>query len=239
MTDDFDSIEPVPPSAERVAARALVLIAVTCRSSLEEDAQLPEAEHLRQQILAWLYSSGIDREIEDRERHILTAPLGALDRRTAIDASWDGEAAAVLAWALGKYTLPRYDRVVSSPDVGKALGFLEAAASNALASPRLRRNPEIERFREKMFALHWRLREYSISRERLDFATLARVARFGPLDIEGLDLIGGDLALDGLGLLDAAEDRWRECLSIASERHRAANWLAGFESVYSEVTADT
>ena len=237
--DELDSIELIPPAVERVTARALVLVAITCRSSLEADAREPGAEALRQQIVAWLRAVGIDRELEDRERMMLEAPLGSLDQRTVINASWEGEGAAVLAWALGKYELPRYDQIVVSPDVGDALGFLGDRSSSVLAAPRLRRADQIDDLREKMFALHWRLREFSLRRARLDFAKLARECSFGPLDIRGLELINGDLAIDGRSLLDVAEDRWHECLSIAAERHRASNWLAGFETVYSEVTADT
>jgi len=240
MTDDeLDRIELIPPAAERVAARALVLVAIACRSSLEVDARDPEAEALRQQIGAWLSAAGIDRELEDRERRTLEAPLGSLDPRTVINASWEGEGAAVLAWALGKYDLPRYHQTVASPEVGDALGFLGDPSWSALSAPRLRRADQIDDFREQMFALHWRLREFSLRRARLDFAKLARECSFGPLDIRELDLVKGDLAIDGRSLLDVAEDRWHECLSIAAERHRASNWLAGFETVYSEVTADT
>ena len=97
--DELDSIELIPPAAERVAARALVLVVIACRSSLEADARDPEAEALRQQIVAWLRSVGIDRELEDRERMMLEAPLATLDHRTVINASWEGEGAAALAWA--------------------------------------------------------------------------------------------------------------------------------------------
>ena len=237
--DDFEEIEFNPPAASRVAARALVLCATVCRASLEGHSQEVEAETLRQQILEWIDAVGLQSELEDAERQLLAAPLGTLDERVVIDATWNGEAMGVLAWALGRYELPPYDQIVSSPSIGEAIGFLEEYGDTALAAARLRSSSEIDRFRERMFALHWRLREFSLRRGTIDLEEFASKCGFGPLDISALELVRRDLAIDGRSLLDVSEERWHECLSIASERHRAANWLAGYESVYSEVTADT
>ena len=234
--DDFDTI---PPTAERVAARALVLTAVACRSSLEADAGSPEAEDFRESLVEWMRSAGLDGEAEGPELALLRAPLGSLDEQATIDASWQGEGVGVLAWALRRYDLPSYDELVAPPEIGHRLGFLRERAETVLAAPELRPAEELEQLRAAMFALHWRLRQFSLDRQGMDFEAFARKSWFGPLDIRGLRLARRDLAIDGRPLLDVPEERWRECLSIASERHRAANWLAGYEPVYSDVTADT
>lgn len=239
MMEDFDELEFNPPSAQRVAARALALAAMVCRSSLEADAGNTNAESVRGDVVAWIESVGVDAELEDPERTFLRAPLGTLPRQAVINASWQGEGMAVLAWALGRADLPPTNAIVDSPTVGDQLGFLADAETSLLASPILRPASELEGFREKLFALHWRLREFSLTRESLDFRRIAREANFGPLDVATLSFIGNDLAIDGRSLLDVPESRWRECLSIASERHKAANWLAGYEVIYSDVTADT
>jgi hypothetical protein len=239
MTHDFDDIEFSPPTAERVAARALVLAAMVFRSSLEASTDDPEAEAARDDLVAWLASAGIGAELEDHERAFIGASLGSLDRQSTINASWRGEAMAVLAWALGRAALPPYDTIVDSPTIADQLGFLGDSANSIMASSALRPADEIDHFREKMFALHWRLREFSLTREPVDFRRIARTASSGPLDISTLHFVGNDLAIDGRPLMDISEQRWRECLGVASESHRAANWLAGYESRYSDVTADT
>ena len=45
--------------------------------------------------------------------------------------------------------------------------------------------------------------------------------------------------LGGVPLVRAPEAAWRLLLSIARERHTAAEWLLGQDPDYSEVTADT
>jgi hypothetical protein len=189
--------------------------------------------------VTWISSVGLDDELEARESAIIRAPLSKLSEREVINASWEGEGMATLAWALSCYDLPAYDQIVSSPSVGESLGFLNELSGTVLDSPRLRPAEEVDEFREQMFALHWRLREFSLRPEFLDFARFACECSFGPLDIARLPLVRGDLAIDGRTLMDVGEDRWGECLSISSERHRTANWLAGHKPIYSQVTADT
>ena len=138
MTDDDQAPAPDPPTAERVARRALVLAAVTCRGSIESDA-----------------------ESEDQLRR-----LAAL-----------------------------------------------------------------------MFSLHWRLRQFSLKADSMDFERFAGEAWFGPLEVDGLLFAEKDLAIHGVPVVRSA--RWRDVLSIARERQPAANWLAGHDPIYSEVGTDT
>ena len=107
--NDDEAVDRRPPSAERVARRALCLAAVVCRSAIEGDAGNGEAEALRQSVLEWAAAIGIIPEIEPRELALLQAPLGGLSERERIDGSWRGEGFAVLAWALGRCDLPPYD----------------------------------------------------------------------------------------------------------------------------------
>jgi hypothetical protein len=236
---DDDLHDAEPPTPHRVARRALVLAALACRSALEKDAGNTDAERFRRDVLAWLGDVGALAEAEPGERRILEAPLGALDEQRVIDASWRGEGLAVLAWALRRAELPSYGKTAISADVATALGFMRTPAESVLAAPTLRSPAEIETLARRLFALHWRLREFTLRPRAMDFATFARTARFGPLDIEGLELASGDLAIDGRPLLSADPHRVDECLGIARERQQAANWLRGDERLYSDVGADT
>jgi hypothetical protein len=240
MTDYEDDLpEPDPPLPERVARRAFVLAAVCCRSAIEDDADNVEAETFRRDVLAWLHDVGVTDEIEPEELALLSAPLGALNERQVIDGSWRGEGLGVLAWALGRHELPSYQQTISSPDAADSIGFMTSEATELIESARLRGTEEREVLADRLFALHWRLRQFSMRPEHMDFMSFARTAYFGPLDVEGLEFVRDDLAIDGRPLMDVGEARWRECLSIARERQQAANWVCGQETLYADVTCDT
>ena len=244
MTDDEhdldDDDEPlVPPSAERVARRALALTAVVARSIVERQASDAEAESFRAGLLAWTARIGITDEIEPEELAVLQAPVGGLLPQQTINASWRAEGLAVLAWALGRYELPRYDVEADGSEAAAALGFLRELSETVLAAPSLRAPEELAALREALFSLHWRLRNYGLDGLRMDFADFARRAWFGPLSLDGLRLMEGDLEVRGVPLFRAAEKDWHAARSIARERQKAANWLEGQEALYSEVTCDT
>ncbi len=239
MFEGDDYPDPEPPSPQRIARRGLVLAAVVCRSALEDSAGDPKAEAFRRDVVAWLDAAGAVAEAEPGEASRLQAPLGTLTERQVIDASWRGEGLGVLAWALGRCELPAYDTTVKSPDVADRLGFMERAGSELVREARLRDPHVIEQLADRLLALHWRLREFSLRPAAMDFVAFARTAYFGPQDVEGLRLAANDLAIHGRPLMDVPERRWRECLSIARERQQAANWLAGQQVLYSEVTCDT
>jgi hypothetical protein len=228
---------PTPPSAARVAARSLALAAVTCRGFVENDAA--ESSTFWARVRSWIASLAIDDELEPYERELIDAPLGALEPQQPVDATWLCEGLAVLAWSLGRITIPSYDSKVVAADVADSLGFLSARGETILAAPRFRPAEEIDEFREALFAIHWRLREYSLHRAPLDFEAFSRTASFGPLSLSQARLAGGDLAIGSVPITQADAGALRQCVSIVQERHRAANWLAGFEHLYSEVTTDT
>jgi len=231
--------EPIPPTPERVARRALVMSAVVCRAFLERDAGNEEVEELRKRLDRWLRDLGIADELEEWEAELLRKPLGALQSRESIDASWLSEGLAVLAWAMGRYELPGYDESVDPQDVTGSLLFLQDEARELLRVPRLRPAAEIEAFQNTVFSLHWRLRQYQLAPAPMNFEEFARTAWFGPLSLDGLRLAENDLAIGALPISVAPEAELSHCHSVAQERHRAANWLMGHDEVYSQVDTST
>lgn len=228
-----------PPTAGRVMARAMVLATVACRGSIEQDAGSDEAEALREDLPAWLEHAGALREAEPGELALLNSPLGAVAPQAAIDASWRGEGLAVLAWALGRFELPPHDTLVDPKEAADSVGFFEEDAAELIAAARLRPAEELKRFAQRTFALHWRLREFSLRPAAMDFARAAYDAWFGPMTVDGLPLADGDLAVGGLPLAKAEPGDVLTWLSIAQERHQAANWLIGQGAVYSKVDTPT
>ena len=145
----------------------------------------------------------------------------------------------VLAWSLGRVPLPRYDEQWDSFDVARKLGFLGERSATVLAGPSLRARAEIVHAANTYLTLHWRLREYSVSRARIDFASYVSQCIWGPLTLSELSIIDGDLGIRGERIDQVHEDRYQRTLSSARERHKAFNWLIGFGPGYSDVGTAT
>lgn len=236
-----DDNEVPPPSADHVARRALVLAAVAGRSMLEQmhlsgdDMTAPLAR-----LQAWAHALGIHTEAEDDEwAHVLT-PAGALTSQELINGMWRLEGLGVLAWALGIFDLPTYDALVDPDTLLLGLGLMKVEASEAvLAEPTLRDDDELDAYLDQALAVHWRLREFSLRPEALDFADFAQHCWFGPFDASWASLAGGDLALEGAAMVDAGDELLARTHSSAMERHQAIQWLRGQRARYSEVDTST
>jgi hypothetical protein len=227
-----------PPTAERVARRALAMCAVVCRGFLEADAGDAGAEDFRQRVIRWLDDVNVSAELEEHERELLHTPLGGVDQRAVINATWLAEGLAVLAWALGTMDLPPYDDSVDPAEVADTLGFMGDQAREVIQSA-LVDAEAIEAFQSSILTAHWRLRQYGLQPEKLDFTAFVKTAWFGPLSLDGLRLVDGDLAIGDEPISQASEEACSHCQSIVQERHRAANWLAGWGEPYSEVDTST
>jgi hypothetical protein len=213
-----------PPSAERVARRALALVAVTARGILEQDD--PKAEYVQQphaDLKAWVKDIDISEEFEPGERQVVDWPWGALEERQKTDSTWRLEGLVVLAWALKRFEIPPHDEFVQLNLLGRRLGLLNAkAAGEFMAKPDLRTRTEIVTRRNQLFALLWRLRNFHITPNAMDFAEFARNCWFVPLDITGLPMVDGDLEIKGQRIDRDDPDAFRVALSAAQERHQAA-----------------
>src|SRR5262249_19666341 len=147
-----------PPTAARVARRALALTCVTARAVLEQDAVDDLGSRgAHDRLLAWARDVGIEDELEPDEQEVLQRPPGKLDEQMQINSGWRLEGLVVLAWALGRFELPPHDQLVSMDPLWRSLGLFEADAGALLANPTLRPDEEIGALRDRLFALHWRL----------------------------------------------------------------------------------
>jgi hypothetical protein len=229
-----------PPSPQRVARRALALAAVAGRALLE----LPDSggdESFRPRLIQWVDTVGVRDELEPDEEKLLQQPLGVPSQQEAVNATWRLEGLAVLAWALGRFELPRHDQQVDAGQLMPAICLLDAAgAKGLLADARLRTIEELKAMSDRLLAIHWRLRQFRADGGEpiADWPSEAKNAWF-PLNLAGIPLIDGDLALGDAAIADASEDLFQLASSIAQERHQAINWLAGDSAVYSETDTPT
>jgi Domain of unknown function (DUF4272) len=230
------------PAADRVARRALVLLALATRGLLDEDAGKPDeakADALRERIWAWVGERGVREEAEPDEAELLQTPLGRADRQAIIDAVWRAEGAQVLLWALGARALPAHDAQEHPYDVARDAGLRAEGEVAILAKPTLRSPAEIEARRAQLEGIDWRLVQQRVKPGPVDLAAFAARAPFGAFSLDGVPLVGGDLALRGAAIHAAPGEILGLSASIARERHAAANWLIGVNPVYSQVSTPT
>jgi hypothetical protein len=232
--------EVVPPTPERVARRALALTAVTGRAILEQDVANPIAVETYRDLVAWVGELGIDDEFEPDEWEVLQRPLGKLEPQMQANSTWRLEGLVVLAWALGRFEIPPHDELVALNPLWRSLGLLDStAARSLLAAPTLRPREEIIALRNRLFALHWRCRNFYVKPEAMNFEAFARTCWFGPLDITGVPLIDGDVSIAGERIDNASREAFSSTHSAAQERHQAANWLREGPERYSDASVAT
>ena len=234
---------PPSPTSERVARRALCLGAVAWRAMLERGNDVrEELERARTEFLEWVNAVGIGEELEPDEWRLLQRPVGMLDQQEAIDAEWLIEGAAVLAWALGAFELPPYDREADVSTLWTVLGLDSVdTAPEFLANPGLRPGDEVETLSRQILGIHWRLREQRLRpgmRVR-DFEDTSQEAWFGKLPLDGVRFAEGDLAIGEHAVGNAPQQVLLPCMLVVEERHRAVNWLCGDDEVYSRVDTPT
>jgi hypothetical protein len=152
-----------------------------------------------------------------------------------VNASWRSEGLCVLAWALGAIEMPSHDAQIDPAEVSRKIGFLGVPASEA----RLRSVEQVERMGERLFAIHWRLREFSLRRQAMDFVEFSKNNWFCKFDVGPIAVAENDLAIGGVAIAKAPSDAVGMCQSIAMERHKAINWILGQQTLYSEVDTST
>jgi hypothetical protein len=255
-----------PPTSSRVARRALALTAVTARAILEQGNVdlglakpkwnpltwarhfLADQKRQHQALLAWINLLGIEDEFEPNEWQVLQRPPRHLLSQEQINSTWRLEGLAVLAWALGRFDIPPHDELVECHSLWQSLGILDTAGCKALlVDAALRPIPEIQALRRRLLAIHWRLVNYRLRPEAIDFVAVTeqsfaefdRTWWFSPEEVAALPLVGGDLAVEGARLDRATQDAFSKASSTALERHMASNWLLDGPERYSETSADT
>jgi hypothetical protein len=157
-----------------------------------------------------------------------------------LESCWKAEGLAVLAWALGRLELPAYDECVDPQAACESVRFLDpAAAESLLASPKLRSPQEIKRLSDQLFALHWRLREFSLRGQPMNLREFAGTAWFGPLDLSAARLLSDDLAIGDDAISEADDYDVQMAENVVQSRRVAVLWLQGAARHYSKVQPST
>lgn len=231
--------EPLPPEADKVMRRAMVLAALSARALTENEGPEDIAQ-VRQELSRWVSELGLEAEMEPQEAAFMAEP-GIPDRRAMLNAVWRVEGLAVLAWALGLQEIPRHDELATPPALWDSLGVLDLEkARERLAGAKLRPKAELDALRAKLLAFHWRMTDFRVRPRSIDFEQVASQGGwFEKLDLSSFELVDQDLALSGVPLIEASEDDVSSAGSAAVERHLAINWLGDAREVYSETDVST
>jgi hypothetical protein len=237
--DDEGEEELQPPTAARVARRLYAIIAVVARALFDMNTKEGrDPAYSLEELRVWATALALDTELEPEEKALLEVPERRLNDRQIIDGVWRIEGAAMLAWALNLAPRPDYDLQVDVDDLLRAIGFLDAErCRGVVGAPSLRSSEDLEKCSSQMLAYHWRMVDFGVRPEKAEFE---KVAIFGgPFDLSWAKIVEGDLSLRGKPISKADRSVVSHCSSISLERLRAANWLVGYATVYSETPTDT
>lgn len=230
-----------PPQPNRIAQRAACLCAVALRGLVSAWPHNEQVEFLPQ-LLAWFRDAKLDDEIEQSEREVLNAPASELDDRSALNAAWRWEGAAVLLASLGRVVLPAFDQTIDPQVCGDAGGlftkrdrFRELCEAAALSD-----SFDAFQYADRSIALHWRLRDFvQVKQSAVNFVEFAKGVQWAKFDLTGVPIAENDLAIEGKPIAKAGPVAAQRALSITLERHHAANWLIGWDPIYSAVETPT
>ena len=213
----------------------MALYAVASRASFEWAAPQESGEEYRASLLKWVAARQLDDEFEAGERSLLAAPVGTPDERVFIPAAWRAEGAAVLAWAVGRFSLPGVDRTVNIRDLGGVL-----SGELAWDDLQLRDAKQVTLLEGVLYNLNWRVNHYRLDPAPYDLRKMLKDYDWPPPDAAPIRYVAdGDLRVEDLPFTAAPADRRARCTSVVLERRRAATWLCGDDPVYSRVSMDT
>src|ERR1700722_15475311 len=124
-----ENAEFAEPTAEAVHRRALTIAYLTCRAMIDAD---PRAAENSGHVLTFIKGVGLEGSLEPAEARLLAAPHGSLSEMQQAETSWLVEGMAVLAWALGKAELPRWDEKCDPRTVSVAVGMFQPGTKETL-----------------------------------------------------------------------------------------------------------
>jgi hypothetical protein len=195
------------------------------------------ASEMAEKILTFVNGVGITDEFLPGETRLLNAPFGTLTDFERVETSWLVEGMLVLAWAIGKAELPKFGTKCNAASVSIGLGMFRPGTKERLTQAVLRDPGEIEAAALSYLALNWRIGKFIADpREKLDFVASLKDPNSPHLVVDGVELVDGDMAIDGLPLPKVKRDRFGEVFTIVRQRFNAFKWLQGYATQYA---ADT
>ena len=204
---------------------------------------------------------GLSSSLTTEEQEFLCLGLSDASRTRACGFSWQIEAAACIAWALR--LLPRIWPMDKQFSGKLEFEVLAGPERRLVEAATLRPIEEIQAAAERIKLWHWRARQLHLERQGYTWppanATLAQIADLKNKGLNSLDqvvrttarllkragtldeIIDDDFGARGKPYRELAEEDLLELLGVASERHKALNWLCGLapDNNWSAVPTET
>jgi hypothetical protein len=194
-------------------------------------------------------AAGLWENMDDDERVFIQTEALETTTRQRINASWVIESIGCLLWAVGRLDkIPRYDEESGKRVIAFRSG---ECAKDLIEQARLRPTSEIDRQRDWAELWHWRCRTRMLLETKKILPplpkgkTMAEVIRMtaAKAEREGAfySAIGEDFPTFGKPFREMTEDEFTSVTSIATERHKALNWLCGYAPCnrWAETSTDT
>jgi hypothetical protein len=198
--------------------------------------EVSKAETMAARILEFVEQAEIEDTLDAGEKALLRQPAGSWSQLERNQASWLVEGVAVLAWTLCRAELPAYGTKCQAAPVSLSLGLFRPEVREQIGEWETRGQEEIAVWAARYFALHFRLHHYFAQAQKMDFAEVLRDPKWPHSVRDGLELVDGDLAIDGKALAEVGPERLGEVFSIVRERCKAFRWLTGYDKSYATVT---
>lgn len=238
MTEPSSDYKIQPP--EMVAKRALALAAYSCRGYLESGQGNPEAQSVQNRMIGWVAQLNLTEQLGNFEWQAIHAPLGSLPTGLASEMTWEVEGLAVLIWALQRGKIPEYDSQLDPYEVTDSVYFLGDDAAEIISHAQLRQPEELFAYREWMYAVHCRVRDFLRHGVRKNFKSWIDLRWLEILHLDPTSvMVAGDLGFHGKAIDHVELDQLQGYESGIREQHRASVWLIGEEQNHWETNADT
>jgi hypothetical protein len=205
MEEDVQNTEQIR-DADAVARRCIILYAVVAAGHNEP----------RDQLVAWLRHEGLWEAVTPKESEFLLSKSPT--RQQQVNATWRAEALFSLVWSLGligELSIPQ--QLCDVQLVRSVLPPLFGSVGRFISEAKLRNDSELHDANEKIYQIHWHVRD---AQRRHEPTPPGRLPRMPHEDC--------DPPAESLNP------------SVVQERHYALNWLIGYcGQDWDDITTDT
>jgi hypothetical protein len=252
MADDDNADDEMRfKTTEEVAWRALALVALTYRVSMDSLARTDPHKtsrwnELLTQLRRWVSGQGIEAYLSPTEREVLAQALGQIDDDTLFDFSWRLQALVAVLWALNVIEpMPSCTESYAADALQPLLPF-GRPVGEFLTTARLRAEEELVAERHRAEFWNWRARTDLLRRRgtkppagKTYDTILARAAESAREDGIVTEVRDGDVVCGGVTYSALSQEAFADAASTAQERHFALNWICGCAEDWDDTPTDT
>ncbi len=210
------------------------------------------SSQVREIVIPTLEVNGLLQTLTEQEQAAMAMPVSHWTEAQAADLSWQQEGLAVLLWVLGQVDdLTEWDQPMDIRAQITKLDLGENADGSWIATAQLRYEEEREDARYVAEIWHWRAKAHAIELGEIPMQVppgktigevMAQVIDYTAEQAEESGMftrIGGDFPVLGKAYRQLTRQEFATIRAIATERHRALNWVQGYGGDWDDTALDT